>query len=347
MDNKTIPQIPSARPLPAVTLIILLTAATALSALSVSFTLPFILLASGILSFVILRTEKITPALIALPAYAIAVLISGSPLIALIALIPIPPAITCAKAVRGNPRSISTAMTAAALAAILLILTAVDFIAATGSISPEAIRSFFDEQTALLATAVTESINANLSALPEELASEQTLLSPENVKALFDGVLPLIPGYFAACAYALAYVIHILQSGLCSLFGPNTLPAEARSMRPSVISAYVFSIVYVIVMLFSAVKTNSTVFLILCRNLIVILTIPFAICGIGGLRFRFKRSRGTLTAPLIILAAIFFTLLNPAAVLNAAAFLGVIDSFVRRYGSSNYYDDDYEDSDYL
>ena len=121
MDNKTIPPTPSARPLPAVTLIILLTAATALSALSVSFTLPFILLASGILSFVILRTETITPALIALPAYAIAVLISGSPLIALIALIPIPPAITCAKAVRGNPRSISTAMTAAALAAILLI----------------------------------------------------------------------------------------------------------------------------------------------------------------------------------------------------------------------------------
>lgn len=315
-------------PIPTVALILILTAATVLSALSVMFPLLALPTATGLLAFVIMRKARREAALIALPAYLLALLLCGNPLSALVALLPVAPALLCAKNVRFYSRSASCAVTAAALAAGILVIAAISFLTNVGSLSIESMRAFLNDQTTELAAALAESVNAGLTTLPEELAAEQTTISPDSIKTILDSTLPLIPGYFAAGVYALSYVAHLILSMLCTIIGPNELSLDSRWMRPSFISACVFSAAYLMVMLFSAAATDTTVFLILCRNLIVILTLPFALCGIGSIC---HRRHAPLTVPLMILAAIFFLLISPAALFGAAALLGVIDTFIRYF----------------
>ena len=259
--------------------------------------------------------EKALLALLPLTAYGATVLLGASPLVALLALLPLPCAVVGAVAVRR-----CMAFTSAVLALSLaigggLLAALLTSLAVSGLLDLSLLPSFIDAVGDTLIATLDEAI-----ALYAE-AGVTIELSETAIRNLLASLVNLSPAIFALCAMITAYFIwRTLAIWLVSFGVLPRLPRLLVLPTMSVTAAVLFLLATLVA--FIADAETATPVGAVAQNLALILEPGLALVGVGSLLFR-RATRSCLS--LIALAVLVYLVWsNPAAALALAAFYGAL-----------------------
>ena len=270
--------------------------------------------------------EGLLLTLLPLLAFFAAWPLCGSPLLALLTLIPLPIALVGALALRRcKPFCTAVAALAAALVATLAAVGIITLLANGMSLN------VIDRLPALMDTleeAVLETAKETAALYPEIDVSE--VLSPTAVHNMLALTVNLSPGIFVALCLVVAYFIwRTLCTLLVALRMLPRLPRVFTTPLPGAVSAIVFILAFLTALFCGSATTLAGA---VAENLALMLTPVFVLIGFAAL-FGHGAQRSCLSVLLLIgMAYLLFN--NPPLALNFAALYGAIQALIVAHRSA-------------
>ena len=247
--------------------------------------------------------------------YMFSLLITRDFRLALLSLICIPGAVMLAICIFGGKPRISTvvkisAMLATTSLACFLLWAFIKYSSLSLSTFESIININYERLTAYLAQLSLSSMEETVYVFENETAASLAAL-----------VINVIPAIFIICCNLTAFFAHLLFMSLYKI--NNLMPlisGEARKFELSSVSAFIFIVAYVFILLFSN-DMKTLFFAVIAENFYLILLFPFAYVGtiaIVGKIMTIQRKRKSL----MLLFAMFAVLFMSVAVI-IAAYVGV------------------------
>ncbi len=261
-------------------------------------------------------------------AYLISVIVSGSPLSALAALTFLPPAFLLTRMAEKKPTRCQAIVGMSASAVLwFLVYSLLSILVRYGSVSVESLEGYFNELTATVRGVLS---NASLY---DQTGNIVYLYTAEQVDLLIRYMLLFFPSMLLCISNLYAAFISAVYFRLLRRFSLDdrlTKPDDRKwELEISVVSAAVFSIAYLLRVLFSSNDINAV--MVVTTNLLILLVPGFAWIGTKAAIRRIRQRSGSRVGVFYIAAAIILCMINVIACMTLLAFFGVVETFLSSY----------------
>ena len=256
--------------------------------------------------------------------YIVALILTRNPLTAAEALAFYPTALAFIFAMKKKFTYTSTVIAAsAALVVFFVVYMLISIITAYGALNSAAFELLWDDLT----TPMRE-VYSQMTTMVD--GREVKLYSQEQVNTVVNAIILYIPATIICVTNVIAFIAVSLYKKIAGLFHIKyaLIPQRFGQLELSVISAYIYCAVYLII----TFGGNAMSFVsVVAANILVILTPGFSFIGLRNIinKIRFGTARKSAIAMIVL--SVIFLIISPSMIFYIMSLMGVIDTLIEHH----------------